>query len=44
MDWLGLTSTLFGSSVAVAKSGYFVKTGEVGALTTFGAVKRGSEE
>lgn len=43
MDWLGLTSTLFGSSVAVAKSGYFVKTGEVGALTTFGAVKRGSD-
>jgi hypothetical protein len=42
MDWIGLFSALAGSGVAVAKSGYFVKTGEVGAITTFGSVKRGN--
>jgi len=40
-EWLSLLSAIAGTGTVVAKSGYFVKTGEIGALTTFGAVKRG---
>lgn len=40
MNWIELLSAVGTSGLAISKSGYFVKTGEIGCVTTFGTVKR----